>query len=97
MLESLLSMEGLEGLKSFFSEALQTEFTRTLAIFSGAAWVHGRQVSKEIRKQVGELIAVLQQDLEANKFFIAALTNRVNNIEVKLGIEAKPQTTLKEK
>jgi predicted transcriptional regulator len=86
-LETLFSTIGLDGLKSFLSDALQNEFGRTVAIFAAAAWVHSRQVRAEIKKQFGELVAVLKADLEGNKFLITQLGSRVNKIESKLGIE----------
>lgn len=93
LLESLFATVGLGGLKSFFGEALQTEFSRTLAIFAAAAWVHSRQVRKEIRAQFESLVGVLKQDLEGNKFLLGQLTGRVTKIEEKLGLESKTTTT----
>lgn len=89
MLDSLFHAVGIEGVTAFFSEALQTEFARTLAVFAAAAWVHSRQVRKEIKQQFELLVSVLQKDLEGNKFLISQLTGRVTRLEVKLGVDEK--------
>ena len=82
-------MEWLDGdtLEAFFGDSLKAQFFRTLFLFTAAAWVHGRQVRKEIRNQVGELISVLKQDLKAQKEMLGALTGRVTKIETHLNLK----------
>lgn len=84
MLDSLIDSETI---RSIFGEAVSKEFLKTLAIFSAAAYVHGRQVRKEIRTQVGLLVRVLQADLEGQKFLLGKLGSRVDKIEKKLHIK----------
>lgn len=84
MLDSFVSAVGLDGLGAFVSAALQAEFTRTLAIFSAAAWVHSKQVRREIKQQIGSLVDVLRADLEGNKFLLGNLSTRVDKIETAL-------------
>jgi hypothetical protein len=69
---------------SFLSEAAQTEFARTCAIFALAAFVHSRQVRIEIKDQFTELVNVLKKDLEGQRFLLGNLSNRVSKIEERL-------------
>ncbi len=80
-MESLGSPELVEVIKSFFGDAMSSEFVRTLAIFSAAAFVHGRQVRKEIKAQVGALIVVLEADLKGQKKMTEHLYDRVEKLE----------------
>ena len=68
-------------------EALTTNFFQTLAVFTVASWVHGRQVRKEIKNQMGLLVSVLQQDLVAQKEVLGSLGGRVSRIESHLSIK----------
>lgn len=70
----------------FFGDWAQTEFTKTLAIFTFAAYVHSKQVRKEVRAQFDKLVSVLQQDLDANKIMLGKLASRIDNIEGHLKI-----------
>lgn len=69
--------------------SLQTQFFQTLALFTAAAWIHGRQVRTEIKKQMGLLVEVLQQDLTAQKEVLASLTGRIDRIEEHLNIKGE--------
>lgn len=70
-----------EMLSRIFGDAVSKEFLRTLTIFGFAAFVHGRQVSREIKKQFGLLVSVLQADLDAQKNSLGQLDGRVSKIE----------------
>lgn len=74
-------MPNPESFIAFLGDAVQTEFARTCTIFGIAAWVHAKQVRTEIRRQFGELVSVLREDLEGQKFLIGTLTNRVTKLE----------------
>jgi ribosomal protein S17E len=50
-----------------FGDALSSDFAKTLAIFTAAAYVHGKQVRNEIKIQLTELASVLRADLSAQK------------------------------
>lgn len=71
-------------LQLIFGDAITKDFVRMLFIFAAAAFVHARQVRKEIRAQFGELVKVLRDDLEGQKFLIGKLAIRVDDIEEKL-------------
>lgn len=68
------------------SDAASAEFTRTCMYFGLAAFIHSRQVRKEIKAQFGELVAVLREDLEAQKSVLVGLTDRVVKIEKQLNV-----------
>lgn len=76
-----------DTLEAFFGDTLKAEFFRILFLFTAAAWIHGRQVRKEIKNQIGELISVLKEDLKAQKEMIGALTGRVTKIETHLNLK----------
>jgi hypothetical protein len=73
-----------ELLRSFLNEATATHFFHTLFIFSAAAFVHARKVSKEIKSQFSQLISVVRDDLKAQQILIANLSARMDNLENKL-------------
>lgn len=79
----------VDALRGLFSEAVSHQFTQTLMIFAAAAFVHGRQVRKEIKTQFGELINVLRADLDAQKNVLGKLAGRVDNIEATLKIKGE--------
>ena len=74
----------LDKIPELLGNAAQTEFVRTAAIFGLAAHIHAKQVRKEIKTQLGELVAVLKQDLDAQKAAFLSLTSRVDKIEKNL-------------
>ena len=79
-------MDGIvDGFVVFLNTALQTEFTRTCAIFSLAAFVHARQVRKEIKAQFGELVSVLRADLQSQGNRLSGIENRVDRLEITKG------------
>lgn len=91
MLDLFGSGVDLEVLKNIFGAAASSDFTRTLSIFALAAYVHAKQVRKEIKLQFGELVGVLREDLEAQKSVLDKLANRVDTIEFKLNIKGEPK------
>ncbi len=78
---------------SIFGEAAQSEFIRTCAIFSMAAFIHGRKVAKEVKEQGQSLVAVIREDLDLQRKLLGGLTDRVANIEVHLKIGGTDGTT----
>lgn len=85
-----------EVLEQLLGKAVTSEFFKTLALFTAAAWVHGSKVKKEIKEQmsglnaqVAKLVQVLSDDLKAQKEITLALTGRVNKIEKHLNIDEK--------
>lgn len=80
-------MFDVEIISALLGDAMASEFYRTLALFTVAAWIHGRQVRKEIREQIGRLVSVLQQDLDAQKEVLCTLTGRVTKIENHLNLK----------
>lgn len=71
---------------SLFGEATQSEFVRTCAIFSLAAYIHGKKVAKEVKEQGQSLVAVIREDLDLQRKLLGALTERIDRIEVHLQI-----------
>lgn len=67
-----------------FGDTVSKEFAQTLAIFVAAAYVHGRQVSSAIRREIGSLTAVLRADLDAQKDLVGRVNVRVDKIELQL-------------
>jgi hypothetical protein len=86
MIEVWQLLPGIEAFRDFVNDAAANEFARTSLIFVAAAWVHSRQVSKEIRKQVGTLVEVLEKDLRVQQTVLRHLTARVSRIESKLNL-----------
>jgi hypothetical protein len=80
-MELLSGLEISEIIKSIFGDAVSSDFIRTLAIFTAAAFVHGRQVRKEIKTQISALIIVLEADLQGQKKMTAGLHDRVERLE----------------
>ena len=78
-----------ELLKNILGDALTGEFVKTCSIFSLAAYVHSKQVRKEIKMQFGALISVLQMDLDAQKKTLGLLYDRVDTIERHLNIKGE--------
>lgn len=83
----LLSLGNI--IQALFTDSVSAQFYRTLLLFVAAAWVHGRQVRKEIKSQISQLIKVLQQDLNAQKELIAKTDGRVTKIEEHLNIKGE--------
>lgn len=81
LLESLLSSIDVEAVKNFLGEAASKQFSQTLLIFLAASYVHGRQVRKEIKTQLGQLVTVMQADLEATRTMLGSLASRVDKLE----------------
>lgn len=81
MLDLLASLFDPDAIKNFLSGAAQTEFAHTMTIFAVAAFVHARQVRKEIRTQFGELVDVLREDLSAQKAMLVGVVVRVDKLE----------------
>jgi ribosomal protein L17 len=74
-----------------FGDAVSSEFAKTLAIFTAAAWVHSQRVAKEIKAQVGALITVVKEDLDAQKRLSEHIILRVQRLEVLVGnVTPKP-------
>lgn len=71
-------------LTRIFGDAVSKEFSQTLAIFVAAAYVHGRQVSGAIKREVGLLTEVLRADLDAQKDLVGRVNLRVDKIELQL-------------
>lgn len=80
-LESLISTETI---KNILGEAASSEFARTCMIFALAAFVHARQVRKEIRAQFELLVSVLRDDLEGQRKVLGLHAVRLDNIELHL-------------
>lgn len=76
-----------ELLKNLFGATASGDFMRTCAIFALAAFVHARQVRKEIKAQFALLVSVLQADLEAQKKNVGMLAERIDKIEVRLQLK----------
>lgn len=79
----------VESIRTLFGDAISSQFSRTLFLFTAAAFVHARQVRKEIKDQMGQLIGVLREDLDAQKTVLHNLSNRVETIEVALKLKEK--------
>lgn len=79
-------LPSIEAVRDFLGDAAASEFSRTLLIFTAAAWVHSRQVSKEIRKQIGALVHALEKDMRFQQSVLKHLTARVSRIESKLNL-----------
>lgn len=80
-MDSLLTGLDAEVIKRLIGEAASADFLRMCAMFSLAAFIHARQVRKEIRDQLGVLITVLREDLDATKSMLGTLHTRVDRIE----------------
>lgn len=74
-------------LATIFGNAIGSDFLRTCAIFALAAKIHSHTVAKQIKLAVGELVTVVQADLDQQRKISSELTGRVANIEfhLKLG------------
>ena len=70
-----------EVIKNIFGEAASGEFVRTCSMFVLAAYVHSRQVRKEIKEQFTTLVSVLKQDLDAQQKMLGLITTRLDRIE----------------
>lgn len=77
----MLELLNVDAVKSFMSDAASSDFTRTCAIFSAAAYIHASQVRKEIKSQITELVSVLKEDLSATRSMLASVVTRVDKIE----------------
>lgn len=55
------------ALEKIFGQAASSEFLRTLAIFTAAAFVHGKQVRQEIEKQLAPLTDALLLDAKLQR------------------------------
>lgn len=82
----LLDPQMFAAIEKIFGAAAASDFLRTLAIFSAAAWVHSRTVSKTIRTKIDELILVFQADHDKQKIVVGELGTRVTKIEEHLSI-----------
>lgn len=71
----------IELLKNIFGEAASRQFMQTCSIFALAAFVHARQVRKEIRTQFEIIATVLRQDLDAQQKMFGLLSGRVDKLE----------------
>ncbi len=74
-------------IKAFLGDTASQEFLKTLVVFAAAAYVHARQVRKEIKDQIGALIEVLKADLEGQKYLLGKLDSRVGKLEEKLQVK----------
>ena len=77
----LLDPQMFAAFEKIFGAAAASDFLRTLAIFSAAAWVHSRTVSKTIQTKIDELIAVFKTDHETQKKAVAELRDDVETIK----------------
>lgn len=91
--QNLVDFSGLPidstAIQTLLGAGLQTEFTRTCIIFGLAAFVHAKQVRKEIKEQFSTLVTVIREDLDAQKSVLAALTTRVDKLESQYVIKSK--------
>jgi len=71
----------LDLIKNLFGEAASGQFMRTCSIFALAAFIHARQVRKEIRTQFDLLVTVLRQDLDAQQKMLGILSGRIDKLE----------------
>lgn len=79
---SLLADTGIaDVIQNIFGQAASGEFVRTCSMFVLAAYVHSRQVRKEIKDQFSTLVAVLKQDLDAQQKMLGLITSRLDRIE----------------
>ncbi len=85
----LLDPQVLAVVEKIFGAAAASDFIRTLAIFSAAAWLHSRGVRKEIRTQIGDLISVFKQDHDNQQKAVAELRSDVDKIKMQLNIIIK--------
>lgn len=85
----LLDPQMLAVVEKIFGAAAASDFIRTLAIFSAAAWVHSRGVRKEIRKQIGDLIVVFKADHENQQKAVAELRSDVDRLKGHLNIKGE--------
>lgn len=69
------------ALVGIFGEAVGGEFVRTCAIFTLAAFIHGKKIANEVREQGQSLVAVIREDLDLQRKLLGALTDRVGKIE----------------
>jgi hypothetical protein len=79
-----------EALKSFFSEASQSQIAQAGFFFTMAAWLHAGQVKKEIRKNfealttsIDKVADAFREDLKAQGERLDNLALRVHNLEEK--------------
>lgn len=86
-MEFLESFIDAEFVKNILGEAASSDFTRTCAIFALAAFVHGRQMRKEIKAQFGLLVTVLKEDLDAQQKVLGLHAVRLDKIEERLQIK----------
>ncbi len=70
-----------EVIKNIFGEAASGEFVRTCSMFVLAAYVHSRQVRKEIKDQFSILVSVIKQDLDAQQKILGVFGERLAKIE----------------
>ncbi len=86
-------MEGFDQLTTIvtdlFGAAIASEFTKTLALFTFAAWVHSKSVSKAINAKFDELIYVFKADHEQNKKDISDLKGNVAMLNKHLNIKGE--------
>ena len=80
----------IESAKHFLSEAMQSELTKTLFIFTVASWVHSSRVRKEIRENFASLTDAInsvaeafKKDLEKQREITDNLSSRVKDLEDK--------------
>ncbi len=80
----------IDSAKHFLSEAMQSELTKTLFIFTVASWVHSSRVRKEIRENFASLTDAInsvaeafKKDLEKQREITDNLSSRVKNLEEK--------------
>lgn len=76
-------------IQKVFGDAVSTDFMKTLAIFTAAAYVHGRKVSLAIKNEVGELTRVVRLDLDQQQKLSSMLIRRVDRIEEHLHIKGE--------
>ena len=80
----------IESAKHFLSDAMQSELTKTLFIFTVASWVHSSRVRKEIRENFASLTSAInavaeafKKDLEKQREITDNLSSRVKDLEDK--------------